>query len=247
MIKAPLKVNYYEGYYQWHSPAIGRSFEMLVFGHAGQPVILFPTSKGSYYENKDRGMIESAAWFLEKGKVRIYCPDSIDAMSWYNKSVGPAIRAYNHTCYDKLILNEIVSRALEETGYSRVVTAGCSFGGYHAVNFAFRHPQVTGYCFSMSGAFNVRQFMDGYYDDNVYFNSPVDFVPEDQDSDLWRLGIVLGTADQDICKPDNEWLSAILNKKNINHWLDIRPRATHDWPVWREMFPHYLSLLNHTS
>jgi len=220
---------------------------MLVFGHAGQPVILFPTSKGSYYENKDRGMIESAGWFLENGKVRIYCPDSIDALSWYNKSVEPAVRAYNHTCYDKLILNEVVSRALEDTGYSRVATAGCSFGGYHAVNFAFRHPQVTGYCFSMSGAFNIRQFMDGYYDENVYFNSPVDFIPEDQDGDLWRLGIVLGTADQDICKPDNEWLSGILHKKNINHWLDIRPHANHDWPVWKEMFPHYLSLLNHTS
>src|SRR5271170_8031322 len=85
-----------EEYHQWHSPCIDRDFEMLVFGYGGQPVILFPTSKGSYYENKDQGIIESARWFLENGKIKIYCPDSIDALSWYNKSVHPLIRAYNH-------------------------------------------------------------------------------------------------------------------------------------------------------
>jgi esterase/lipase superfamily enzyme len=78
-----------EQYHKWHSPAIGREFEMLVFGHAGYPVILFPTSKGSYYQNKDQGLIETARWFLENGKVKIYCPDSLDSDSWYNKSIPP--------------------------------------------------------------------------------------------------------------------------------------------------------------
>jgi esterase/lipase superfamily enzyme len=234
----------HEEYHKWHSPSIGRDFEMLVFGHSGRPVILFPTSKGSYYQNKDEGMIESAHWFLENGKIRIYCPDSIDALSWYNKSEPPSVRAWNHTCYDKLILTEVVTRAQHETGHGKVVAAGCSFGGYHAVNFAFRHPTVTNYCFSMSGAFNIKQFVDGYYDDNVYYNNPVDFIPKDDNPDLWRMGIVLGSGDYDICKPDNEWLSQILNDKNIEHWLDIRPHATHDWPLWRAMFPHYLSLIS---
>jgi esterase/lipase superfamily enzyme len=236
-------MNIHEEYYQWFSPAIGKSFEMLVFGHAGRPVILFPTSNGSYYQNKDQGLIAAAAWFLENGKVKIYCPDSIDAMSWYNKSIPPAARAHNHSCYDKLILTEVISRAQQETGYEKIATAGCSFGGYHAVNFAFRHSYITSYCFSMSGAFDIRQFTDGYYDDNVYFNNPVDFIPGDHDADIWKMGIVLGTAEHDICKGDNERLSGILQKKNIDHWLDIRPNANHDWLVWREMFPHYLSLM----
>src|SRR5580658_9491051 len=92
-----------EEYYKWHSASIDRDFEMLVFGYGGLPLILFPTSKGSYYQNKDQGLIASASWFLENGKIKIYCPDSIDALSWYNKSVSPAIRAYNQNCYDKLI------------------------------------------------------------------------------------------------------------------------------------------------
>ena len=60
-----------EEYYKWRSPSLERDIEMLVFGHAGQPVILFPTSKGAYYQNKDQGMIEAANWFVENGRVKI--------------------------------------------------------------------------------------------------------------------------------------------------------------------------------
>ena len=233
-----------EDYHKWHSPSLGRDFEMLSFGYAGQPVILFPTSKGAYYQNKDQGMIEAAHWFLENGKVKIYCPDSIDADSWYNKSIPPHARAYNQDRYDRMIATELVPWAQHETGYGRMAFAGCSFGGYHAVNTAFRHPELAGYCFSMSGAFDVKQFTEGYYDDTIFFNNPVDYIPGDNNPNLWKMGIVLGTSEYDICKADNERLDLILQQKNIRHWLDVRPHATHDWPIWREMFPHYLSLIH---
>jgi esterase/lipase superfamily enzyme len=232
-----------ETYHKWYSPTIGRDFEMLVFGHAGYPVILFPTSRGSYYQNKDQGLIETARWFLETGKVKIYCPDSLDAASWYNKSISPAERAWQHSLYDKLILEEVVPRATYETGHQRLVLAGCSFGGYHAANFAFRHPGLTAYCFPMSGIFDIRSFTDGYYDDNVYFNNPIDYLDGATDPALWQMGIVLGTAERDICRGQNEWMSRLLSAKSISHWLDIRPDRDHDWPVWKEMFPHYLSLI----
>src|ERR1700742_5232086 len=106
-----------ETHHKWYSPVIGRDFEMLVFGHAGYPVILFPTSKGSYFQNKDQGLIESARWFLEHGRGKIYCPDSLDAFTWYDKSIPPEQRAWRHTGYDRLLLEEIVPRATHETGH----------------------------------------------------------------------------------------------------------------------------------
>ena len=57
-----------------------------------------------------------------------------------------------------------------------LAVTGCSFGGYHSVNFALRHPELVDYCVSMGGAFDIHQFMDGYYDDNCYFNCPPDFL-----------------------------------------------------------------------
>jgi len=233
-----------EEYYKWHSPSLDRDMEMLVFGHSGQPVILFPTSKGAYYQNKDQGMIDAAKWFLENGRVKIYCPDSIDADSWYNKNISPPERAYNQDRYDRMVATELVPWAQHETGFERMAFAGCSFGGYHAVNTAFRHPNLASYCFSMSGAFDIKQFTDGFYNDTIFFNNPVDYIPGDNNPNLWKMGIILGTSDQDICREENERLDFILQQKNIRHWLDLRQNAAHDWPVWREMFPHYLSLIN---
>ena len=101
-------MNIKEEYYKWHSPSLDRDIEMLVFGHAGQPVLLFPTSKGAYYQNKDQGMIYAAQWFLENGRVKIYCPDSLDADSWYNKSIPPHARAWNQEKFDRMISTELV-------------------------------------------------------------------------------------------------------------------------------------------
>jgi esterase/lipase superfamily enzyme len=55
--------------------------------------------------------------------------------------------------------------------------------------------------------------------------------------------VVLGTGEHDICKQANIDMHQLLNHKGIANWLDIRQGANHDWPVWREMFPHYLSLI----
>ncbi len=95
----------------------------------------------------------------------------------------------------------------------------------------------------MSGAFDIHPFCDGFYNDDIFYNNPVDFLPGDNQHDLWNLNIILGTSDHDICLGSNLRLSKILANKNINHWLDVRPNAVHDWPIWKEMFPHYLSTL----
>jgi esterase/lipase superfamily enzyme len=217
--------------------------EVLAFGTRGYPVILFPTSQGRFTENKDFKLIDSVAWFVDEGLVKIYCPDGIDSLSWYNRGIHPSQRVMNHIWYDQFLLTELVPLAQRETGVHRVATAGCSFGGYHAMNFAFKHPEVAKYVFNMGAAFDIRDQVDGYYDENVYFNNPPDFIPNAQNPFFNDMVVVLGTGTHDMCWDANERMAAILRNKGINHWLDVRQGADHDWPVWREMFPHYLSLI----
>lgn len=217
---------------------------MLVFGDRGFPVIVFPTTSGMYYEAKDFLLMESIRWYIEQGLVQVYCVDGMNEESWYNKSIHPADRVRTHNAYDNLILHDLVERVRWNTGAGRVAVAGCSFGGYQAANFAFRHPGYVSHMFSMSGAYDIRSFMQGYYDENTYYNNPVDYLPNLDDPNLWRMDIVLGAGEHDICRGDNEQLSGILHSKGVNHWLDIRAGQVHDWPLWRDMFPHYLSRIN---
>lgn len=218
--------------------------EMLKFGHSGIPVIIFPTTLGSYFEAKDFYLIESARHYIEQGRVQILCPDGVNKYSWYNKDIHPSQRVKNHIWYDQFILEEVVEPARHSTPLGKVAVAGCSFGGYTAANFAFKFPHVVKYLISMSGSFDIKSFLDGYYDDNVYFNNPVDYLPDLDHPDLNQMGIILGTSDWDICKNANFGLSDMLHAKGINHWLDVVPESPHDWPLWRHMFPKYLDQIS---
>jgi len=210
-----------EQYFKWHSPNLSGDIEMLVFGHAGYPVILFPTSMGSNHENKDMGIIGSAKWFIDQGLIQIFCPDSIDKDSFYNKNIDPIHRIENHVRYDKMICHEIAEKVKNNTLSGNVVVAGCSFARYHAANFAFRHTGYVSHIFSMSGAFIVKSFMDGVYNDDVFYNNPEDYMYGLDDAKLWNMDIVLGTSNFDIGFDANLKLSKILTDRNVHHWLDI--------------------------
>ncbi len=230
-----------EKHIKYYSHHLQREIDMLVFGSWGYPILLFPTTLGKYYQAKDMGLIASVRGLVESGKYKIYCIDSIDAESWYAKHLSPDYRVLNHVQYDKFLSNELVPFIRSECHVEKIGVGGCSFGGFHAANFAFKHPDKIAYLVSMSGAFDIRSFMDGFYNDNVYFNNPVDYLPNEQGWKYGHMKIVLGTSEWDICLGSNIKLSDILNAKGIDHWLDIWGWEKHDWPLWHKMFPHYLS------
>ena len=231
-----------ETFTEFYSHHLGHNIKVLTFGHQGYPVVVFPTTLGSYYEAKDRGMIEAVRWFIDRGFIQVFCPDSINNASWY-ANIHPKHRLERHIQYDKFLYEEFVPQIRGNTPANRIACAGISFGGYSATNFAFRHPEAVSHLWCMSGAFNIKSFLRGYYDDNAYFNNPIDFIDGANDPWLWKMQIVLGTSNWDICLDNNLKFSDKLRRRGIPHWLDIRGDIEHDWPLWLEMFPHYVSLL----
>jgi esterase/lipase superfamily enzyme len=226
-------------YHKWFSPRLGRDMELLVFGSGGMPVIVFPTSMGRFFDYENRHMINAVRDRYEAGLLQAFCVDSVDAESWYNKAVPPAQRAARHVQYEQYLLEELVP-FVRARNASPIAVTGCSFGGYHSVNFALKHPDIVEYCVSMGGAFDIHQFLDGYYDDNCYYNCPPDFLPNLNDQrylDAYRrMKMVLATGENDICLEENRRLSGIMTAKGIPHWLDVWGDGTgHDWPWWERM------------
>jgi esterase/lipase superfamily enzyme len=227
-------------YHKWYSPILGRDMELLVFGHSGVPLLVFPTSMGRFFDYESRGMIDVIAHKYENGEFQAFCLDSVDAESWYNKGVHPRDRAARHAFYDRYLVEEAVPFVRTKNSSDQLVATGCSFGGYHSMNFALRHPDLATGAVSMGGAFDIHQFLDGYYDDNCYYNCPPDFLPNLNDD--WYLDryrrqrIVLATGETDICLGENRRLSSIMTAKSIPHWLDVwGDGAGHDWPWWQQM------------
>ena len=96
-----------EHHLTWYSPCLSREFEMLAFGNGGgRPLIIFPTSFGRYYQNKDFGLVGSVSAFVDSGKITVYCPGAIDLESFYNKSIRPADRMRTHNAYENVIVHD---------------------------------------------------------------------------------------------------------------------------------------------
>ena len=226
-------------YHKWYSPTLQRDMELLEFGHAGRPIIVFPTSRGRFFEYEDRGMVAALAPQVDAGKYRLYCVDSVDAESWYNYRANPGAKVWRHMQYERYIIDEVLPLAWSRSQGGLIVT-GCSFGGYHCVNFALRHPDITTSCIAMSGAYDLTSFMRGYSDTNFYLNQPLQFLPNLNDGWFWeryqKMRLVLATGEYDICLNDNVRLSNVLKAKSIPHYLDIWGNGTgHDWPYWKQM------------
>lgn len=231
-------------YHKWWSPRLNRDMELLLFGYSGIPILVFPTSMGRFFEYEDRGMVDAIRWELENGRLMLFCVDSVDTESWYCKWAHPSGRVWRHMQYDDYVYQEVLPLMRGRSGHQKIATTGASFGGYHCTNFALRHPDVVHSCISMSGAYDIRQFLDGYYDDNCYFNCPVDFVPNITDS--WLLGElraikwVFAAGEHDICLEENRKIAGIFQAKGIPHWFDFWGySAVHDWPLWQQMARKY--------
>lgn len=234
-------------YHHWNSAELGRGMEMLVFGHGGLPAIVFPTSQARFYEFEDNGMVAAVADKIDRGELQLFCVDSVDSESWYNRGVGSDWRIARQAQYDNYIVREVVPFVRWRNWSPHLIAMGCSFGGYHAVNTSLKHPDVFSGFLSMSGAFDMKAlgFLPGYYDANTFYNLPLDYLPGL--SDEWFLGqmrqrkYLLATGVHDQCWSDNERLAAVMRAKGIPVQLDVwGDGARHDWPWWRRMVQVYL-------
>ena len=232
-------------YHKWHSSRLGREMDLLIFGHAGLPVVVFPTSGGRFFEFEDRNMIGALAGKIDSGQLQLFCVDSVDNESWYNRNVPPRWRIARHMQYEDYLLSEVVPLLRAKNSDPHLVALGCSFGGYHAANIAFRHPDIFTGMLSMSGAFDLLNFLGGYYDQDCYFNLPTHYLPNMNDP--WFFDhynhntYVLATGWDDQCLDQNQNLDRILSSKGIPHQLYIWDSYNaHDWPTWQRMVQQYL-------
>jgi len=224
----------------YYSHILGKSIKVEVTGHFGTPVIMFPTSQGSYTQNADFHLNGSISWFTDNGKLKLFNVETIDNLSFYNKNISAYDRIRNYELYVQFLVQEFIPYIQKTHNTHRVAVAGASFGGYHAANFAFRYPDLVSHLFCLSGAFSIRNFMDGIQDELVYFNCPDEFVKNDEAWKYKHMHIVLSTSDRDICLEPTRRMAAILTAKGINHWYDEQKWIDHDWVLWRMVFPTFI-------
>jgi esterase/lipase superfamily enzyme len=235
-------------YHHWYSHRIERELGIVVYGHWGPPLLVFPTSGGDEWEMDRQGMIGAISSVIDAGKVKVFTVNANSRDSFYDKSAHPFHRSYMQAQYDAYLVQEVVPfiRQHCQSGDIAISTMGASLGAYHAANSLFKHPDIFKRCYALSGVYDLRRFMDGLYDDNFYFNNPVDYMANLNDGwaheQLRSCEIHLATGHgpwED--KGPTYRMADVLRSRGIAHFLDDwGGMGGHDWPYWKHQMREYL-------
>lgn len=242
--------------HRWHSDHLSREMVLKVYGHWGKPFIVFPSSRGRYFDYEGMGMIAAVSQFVDSGRIKLYCVDSLDAESWYDFSVSPAERNVRHEAYDRYICNEVVPfiRSHCHQPTERVMANGCSMGAYHALNFFLKHPDLFEGTLALSGLYRLDRSEFQLSGDDipaVYFNSPLNYLAELSDpwyTEWYRNSRIIvcvgqGAWEQEAIE-DTRRLQELLAQQSISAWIDFWGfDVNHDWPWWYRQMNYFLASL----
>lgn len=236
----------------WFSPSLGQPMEMKVYGYGNQPVLVFPTSGGRFFEYEDFGMIQALRTFLDGGRLQLFTVDSVDRQSWLNGQASTAEKVARHEAYERYILEEVLPFIESRCpGGKRLVVTGCSLGAFHAANLFFRHPEPFDTVIGLSGIYGLSYSVGEDLSNGAYFHSPLHYLQGLEDP--WYLNryrerrIVL-------CAGQGAWeeesaretiaMKNLLEAKGVPAWVDLwGTDVSHDWPWWQRQLPYFLERL----
>nr|MBA2378007.1 esterase [Blastocatellia bacterium] len=218
------------------------------YGHAGYPLLMFPTAAADYLEYERFYLVDAIKQFIDDGLIRAYSINSVNRYSLLNRESHPGWKVEMLTRYDRYIMEEVLPLIRNECGSDAMpLTTGASLGALLAANTYFKHSDSFRGTIAMSGSYDIYNYLESYYDDNVYFNNPMMYLKNlNDDHHLPRLqeadSIVLVTGQGAFEAPDrSREFSALLHSKGIPHLLDVWGHdVNHDWVWWRKMLPYYL-------
>lgn len=225
--------------------------EILIFGHAGPRLLVFPTRKQRFYEYEDYGMVHSLRHRLEAGDVQLVCLDGIDEESLYCFEKPPEERIRRHLQYERYVLDEVLPFSAKRSPGTSLTAHGCSLGAYHAVSMALRYPEHFQRVLAFSGRYDLtlhageyHSLFHGYESPELDRLTPTAFLPKVRAprtlKQLRKLSFQLVIGEDDPFCPNNAGFAHALAAKKIPHQLHVWCGNAHRFRYWRQMIRVYL-------
>ena len=128
------------------------------------------------------------------------------------------------------------------------MTTGASIGAFNAVAALCRFPDVVTHAIGLSGTYDISRFIGGDGGMDLYFATPLYFVPglDGPHLDVLRRRFAILASGEGAWENIGEsWRMAdVLGRKGIPNRVDPwGPDYEHDWSTWRRMLPAYLNEL----
>jgi esterase/lipase superfamily enzyme len=225
--------------------------ELLIFGHAGAKVLMFPTRDGRFWEYEKLDVVASLAGKVDAGQLQLFCIEGLARETFYDANRHPADRIRRHAAFENYILEEVIPLMAWMNTHDCVIAMGCSLGAFQAASLVLRHPHLFRKLAAFSGRFDLtmkvegfEDLFDGYYGEDVYFHTPTHFLPglacPWRLEKLRQLDIVMAVGDADPFLESNRHLSRLLDEKGVGHQLHVWEGRAHRAGAWRGMAALYV-------
>jgi esterase/lipase superfamily enzyme len=234
----------------WFSQRLNRDVGVVRWGEVGKPVLLFPTAGGDAEEIERFYVIESLAPLLEAGRIKVYSCDSVAGRAVLVGEGTPEHRMWLLNRFQQFIYHELLP-AIRRDCLSEnigVIAAGSSIGAFNALAAVCRFPDAFTHAVCLSGTYDLERFLKARPTDDLYFSSPLHFLPELSGELLVQLRkrfVVLASGEGDAEDIAESWrVAKLLGEKGVPNRVD--PWGVdwhHDWATWRKMLPQYLGEL----
>jgi esterase/lipase superfamily enzyme len=166
------------------------------------------------------------------------------------KAGSPEYRMWLFNQFHQAVRHEIVPAIRADSGGDEtpIVTSGASIGAFNALAVLCRFPDVFRAAVGMSGTYRIQRFLDHQSSPDLFFASPLDFLPglEGEQLDLLRTRFAIIATGQGAWEDvDASWdAGTVLGSKGVPNRVDAWGEEwAHDWPTWQRMLPQYLDEL----
>ncbi len=235
----------------WYSPSLHKDMPIVSYGHYGFALLLVPTAAADFLEYERFQLIDSLAPYINGGRLRVFSVDSVNNESWLNKNMQPWDKATRHEQWNQYIFNEVIPYIKNTTSASTaIIVSGASFGALHSMNLFLKRPDLINGVIAMSGVYDLTYYSDGYIDGNVYFNSPMHYMPNLTDHIILHtirqsdhIHLLTGSGAYEDSRAGGEFAKILYNKGIQYTFQNWGENYKHDWPTWRDMLPNVLSTM----
>ena len=232
----------------WFSPSLRKDMPIVTYGIYGFSLLLVPTAGADFLEYERFQLINELAPFINGGKCKVFSVDSINKESWMNNDMLGEHKAIRHNEYNQYIYNEVIPFIKNSTSWNTpIYICGASLGALHSMNLFLKRPDLLNGVIAMSGVYDLTEYNKGFFDEQVYYNSPMHYIPNltdhyilEQIRSSGRIHILSGEGDYEAPEAGRAFAGVLYNK-GINYELSIWGHEwKHDWPTWRAMLPQWL-------
>ncbi len=232
---------------RWHSPRLGADVTVVRWGAAGKPVLLFPTAGGDAEEVERFHLVEVLGPLLAQRRIKVYSCDSVAGQRLVSGEGSPAVRCRFQNLFQQFVYHEVVPAIRMDcrTPDIDVIATGASIGAFHALAALCRFPDVFSHAVGMSGTYDIARFIHGPVTEDLYFATPVYFLPQLDEAalaPLRRRFVIFASGEGRAEDIGESWRAAhVLGSRGVPNRVDSwGPEWHHDWVTWRRMLPQYL-------